>query len=30
MGASTVGAHDWEPPMMPGWKVKKMKFDLSD
>lgn len=28
MGAVTVGEHDWEPPMMPGWRVKKMRFDL--
>ncbi len=26
MGAVTVGEHDWEPPMMPGWRVKKMRF----
>lgn len=28
MGAETLGDHDWEPPMMPGWRVKKMRFDL--
>lgn len=26
MGAVTVGEHDWEPPMMPGWRVKKMRY----
>lgn len=26
MGASTVGEHDWTPPMMPDWRVKKMRF----
>jgi predicted N-acetyltransferase YhbS len=26
MGAETVGEHDWEPPMMPGWRLKKMRF----
>ncbi len=26
MGAKTVGEHDWEPPMMPGWRVKKMRY----
>jgi GNAT superfamily N-acetyltransferase len=25
MGAETVGEHDWEPPMMPGWRVRKMR-----
>lgn len=28
MGAVTVGEHDWSPPMMPGWRVKKMRFDI--
>ena len=28
MGAETVGEHDWEPPMMPGWRVKKMRLDI--
>lgn len=28
MGAITVGEHDWEPPMMPGWRVKKMRYAL--
>lgn len=28
MGAITVGEHDWEPPMMPGWRVKKMLYAL--
>jgi GNAT superfamily N-acetyltransferase len=26
MGAETVGEHDWTPPMMPGWRVKTMRF----
>ncbi len=26
MGAETVGEHEWEPPMMPGWRVKKMRY----
>jgi GNAT superfamily N-acetyltransferase len=30
MGAKTVGVHDWEPPMMPGWRVKKMAYDVVD
>ncbi len=29
MGAVQLGPHDWEPPMMPGWRVVKMRFDLS-
>ena len=29
MGAVTVGEQDWEPPMMPGWRVKKMRFEIS-
>lgn len=28
MGAETVGEHDWEPPMMPGWRVKKMRLEI--
>jgi ribosomal protein S18 acetylase RimI-like enzyme len=28
MGAETVGEHEWEPPMMPGWRVKKMRIDI--
>jgi predicted N-acetyltransferase YhbS len=28
MGAETVGEHDLEPPMMPGWRVKKMVFRI--
>lgn len=28
MGAQTVGEHDWTPPMMPGWRVKKMCFSV--
>lgn len=28
MGAETVGEHDWEPTMMPGWRVKKMRFAI--
>lgn len=30
MGAQTVGEHDWEPPMMPGWRVKKMEFRVQE
>jgi GNAT superfamily N-acetyltransferase len=26
IGAVTVGEHDWEPPMMPGWRLKKMRY----
>ena len=29
MGATTVGEHDWEPPMMPGWRVKKMRYAIA-
>lgn len=29
MGAVTVGEHEWEPPMMPGWRVKKMRYTIS-
>lgn len=28
MGAVTVGEHDWTPPMMPEWRVKKMRYAL--
>ena len=28
MGAETVGEHDWEPPMMPGWHLKKMRYAI--
>lgn len=28
MGAETVGEHEREPPMMPGWRVKKMRFAI--
>lgn len=28
MGAETIGEHDWEPPMMPGWRVKKMRYGI--
>jgi GNAT superfamily N-acetyltransferase len=28
MGAVTEGEHDWEPPMMPGWRLKRMRFPL--
>lgn len=28
MGAETIGQHDWSPPMMPGWRVKKMRFTI--
>lgn len=30
MGAVTVGEHDWTPPMMPGWRIKMMRFTLPD
>lgn len=29
MGAETVAEHGWEPPMMPGWRLKKMRHVLS-
>ncbi len=29
MGAETVGEHEWEPSMMPGWRVKKMRYAIS-
>jgi GNAT superfamily N-acetyltransferase len=28
MGAETIGEYDWTPPMMPGWRVKKMRFTI--
>lgn len=28
MGAVTVGEHEWTPPMMPGWHVKKMRYSI--
>jgi GNAT superfamily N-acetyltransferase len=28
MGATTVGEHDWTPPMMPDWRVKIMRFTI--
>jgi GNAT superfamily N-acetyltransferase len=28
MGAATTGELDWEPPMMPGWRVKTMRFEI--
>ncbi|MGI8924909.1 MAG: GNAT family N-acetyltransferase [Fimbriimonadales bacterium] len=28
MGAETVGQHEGEPPMMPGWRVKKMRYAI--
>ena len=28
MGAVTVGEHDWAPPMMPEWRVKKMEYSI--
>jgi GNAT superfamily N-acetyltransferase len=28
MGAITTGEHDWAPPMMPDWRVKKMHFNV--
>jgi GNAT superfamily N-acetyltransferase len=30
MGAETVGEHEWSPPMMPDWHIKKMRFNLRD
>jgi GNAT superfamily N-acetyltransferase len=27
-GAVTTGAHEWEPPMLPGWRVRKMRFAI--
>ncbi|MCW5940848.1 MAG: GNAT family N-acetyltransferase [Fimbriimonadaceae bacterium] len=29
MGAVTVSEHDWEPPMMPGWRLRKMRYGLT-
>lgn len=29
MGAVTVGVADWEPPMMPGWRVRLMRYEIS-
>jgi GNAT superfamily N-acetyltransferase len=29
MGAVTIGAHEWEPPMLPGWCVRKMRFAIT-
>lgn len=29
MGAVTVGVADWEPPMMPGWRVRMMRYELA-
>jgi GNAT superfamily N-acetyltransferase len=28
MGAQTVGEHEWTPPMMPDWHVKKMRYSI--
>lgn len=28
MGAETVGVETWEPPMMPGWRIKAMRYVL--
>ena len=28
MGAVTVGVAEWEPPMMPGWRVRLMRFEI--
>lgn len=28
MGAVTVGVADWEPPMMPGWRVRLMRYEI--
>ena len=29
MGAVTIGEHDWTPPMMPEWHVKKMRYTVA-
>jgi GNAT superfamily N-acetyltransferase len=28
MGAVTIGIADWEPPMMPGWRVRLMRYEI--
>jgi GNAT superfamily N-acetyltransferase len=28
MGAVTVGVADWEPPMMPGWRTRLMRYEI--
>jgi GNAT superfamily N-acetyltransferase len=28
MGAVTVGVADWEPPMMPGWRIRLMRYAI--
>jgi N-acetylglutamate synthase-like GNAT family acetyltransferase len=28
MGAVSIGVHDWSPPMIPGWHVKIMKYQI--
>ncbi len=28
MGADTVEIADWEPPMMPGWRLRLMRYEL--
>jgi GNAT superfamily N-acetyltransferase len=28
MGAVTTGVADWEPPMMPGWRVRLMRYAI--
>jgi GNAT superfamily N-acetyltransferase len=28
MGAVTVAVADWEPPMMPGWRVRLMRYAI--
>jgi predicted N-acetyltransferase YhbS len=29
MGAETVGEDAWEPPMMPGWRLKRMEYPIN-
>lgn len=28
MGAQRVAEHDWTPPMLPEWRLKKMEFSI--
>lgn len=28
MGAETVAVADWEPPMMPGWRLRMMRYAI--
>jgi N-acetylglutamate synthase-like GNAT family acetyltransferase len=28
MGAVTIGQHEWSPPMLPGWHVKIMTYQI--